>query len=167
MFRRLDDFLRAHEQLSQGTVRVLDALTDEILSQAVAPGHRTLRDMAWHITVSVPEMMNRTGLGMASIDHESAPPDSADAIREGYRKGSTELAEALGSNWTDATLEETDDMYGEQWSRGQTLTALVVHEVHHRGEMIVLLRQAGARVPGLYGPAKEEWSQFGMEPPAY
>jgi len=29
----------------------------------------------------------------------------------------------------------------------------------------VLMRQAGLRVPGVYGPAKEEWESYGMEPP--
>jgi hypothetical protein len=27
------------------------------------------------------------------------------------------------------------------------------------------MRQAGLRVPGVYGPAKEEWEDLGMEPP--
>lgn len=167
MFRTLEDFYGTYGYLTQGTQRLLEVLTDGNMYQAVAPGHRTLRDIAWHIVVSVPEMMNRTGLGMASVDHESTPPDSAQAIRDGYRRVSAELGDALRSKWTDKTLEETDDMYGEKWKRGQTLSALHAHEVHHRGEMVVLLRQAGATVPGLYGPAKEEWSQYGMEPPAY
>jgi hypothetical protein len=28
------------------------------------------------------------------------------------------------------------------------------------------MRQAGLRVPGVYGPALEEWSAYGMPPPA-
>lgn len=31
--------------------------------------------------------------------------------------------------------------------------------------MTVLMRQAGLTVPGIYGPAKEEWATFGMEAP--
>ena len=31
------------------------------------------------------------------------------------------------------------------------------------GQMTVLLRQAGSSVPGVMGPAKEEWTQMGME----
>jgi hypothetical protein len=30
----------------------------------------------------------------------------------------------------------------------------------------VLMRQAGVRVPGVYGPAREEWPEYGMQPPA-
>lgn len=31
--------------------------------------------------------------------------------------------------------------------------------------MTVLMRQAGLVVPGIYGPSKEEWANFGMESP--
>ena len=167
MFRKVDDFLKAYEYQVEGTNKVFALLDDANMKQTVVPGHRTLRDMAWHIVVTVPEMMNRTSLGMGSVDHESAPPDSPAAIQDGYRKVTKELMGALKAKWTDATLLETDDMYGETWVRGATLSALLLHEVHHRGEMIVLLRQAGAKVPGLYGPSQEEWSQYGTEPPAY
>ena len=31
--------------------------------------------------------------------------------------------------------------------------------------MTVLMRQAGLRVPGFYGPVREDWAQWGMEVP--
>jgi hypothetical protein len=31
--------------------------------------------------------------------------------------------------------------------------------------MTVLMRQAGLKVPGIYGPAKEEWSIYGAPVP--
>ena len=37
------------------------------------------------------------------------------------------------------------------------LMTLINHQNHHRGQMTVLMRQAGLTVPGVYGPAKEEW----------
>ena len=53
-------------------------------------------------------------------------------------------------------------MYGETWSRGMTLFYLILHQAHHRGQMEVLMRQAGLKVPGIYGPAREEWAAFGI-----
>ena len=64
--------------------------------------------------------------------------------------------------WTDATLEETREMYGENWTIGFTVAALIAHQAHHRGQMTVLMRQAGLAVPGVYGPAREEWAAMGM-----
>jgi uncharacterized damage-inducible protein DinB len=57
-------------------------------------------------------------------------------------------------------------MYGQTWARGETLQVLVVHQAHHRGQMTVLMRQAGLAVPGVYGPAREEWVGYGMSAPA-
>jgi uncharacterized damage-inducible protein DinB len=31
--------------------------------------------------------------------------------------------------------------------------------------MTVLMRQAGLAVPGVYGPAREEWAAYGMAAP--
>jgi uncharacterized damage-inducible protein DinB len=55
-------------------------------------------------------------------------------------------------------------MYGSTWRRGDILASLVHHQIHHRGQMTVLMRQAGLVVPGVYGPAREEWAAMGMPP---
>lgn len=167
MYRKVSDFLDAYEYLTDATTRIFEQLTDDNLEQAVAPGYRTLGDLAWHIVTTIPEMTNRAGLDLSAVDETSLPPDSAQKIRDGYATASAELVDAVKSQWTDGDLTKTDEMYGEEWPRGLTLSAVILHEVHHRGQMTVLLRQAGASVPGVYGPSKEEWEKMGMEPPAY
>ena len=81
---------------------------------------------------------------------------SAAAIRDAYVQAAASLLEQVGLHWTDETLKVKDEMYGESWARGLTLQALVFHEIHHRGAMTVLMRQAGLVVPGIYGPNREE-----------
>ena len=71
--------------------------------------------------------------------------------------------DAIASTWTDASLEEMRDMYGRPWKNGTTLRALISHQAHHRGQLTVLMRQAGLRVPGIYGPAREDWASMGMK----
>lgn len=46
------------------------------------------------------------------------------------------------------------------------LSLFIKHLIHHRGQMTVLMRQAGLKVPGVYGPSKEKWSQMGMDAPS-
>ena len=41
-------------------------------------------------------------------------------------------------------------------TRGMAVLVMLHHEIHHRGQMTVLMRQAGLPVPGVYGPAKDE-----------
>lgn len=165
MFRRVADFQRAWEMEREGTLKVLRALTDGSLSRAVTEDDRTLGRLAWHVATTPGEMMQRTGLHVAGPTHDAPVPGTAAAIVSAYETASASLAAAVASSWTDATLEVEDEMYGQRWARGSTLHALVVHQAHHRGQMTVLMRQAGLKVPGVYGPAREEWATMGMPPP--
>jgi uncharacterized damage-inducible protein DinB len=165
MFRRLADFQKSWSYESDATLKVLKALTDASLSQAVTPQGRTLGRLAWHITGSIPEMMNRTGLRVSGLVEGAPVPTSAAAIASAYEETSRSLVDELAARWTDASLDEKDEMYGETWKRGFTLAALLHHQVHHRGQMTVLMRQAGLKPPGIYGPAREDWSTMGVEAP--
>ena len=161
MYRRLDDFSKAWDGETDATLKVFRQLTDASLGQQVTADGRSLGFIAWHITASIAEMLNRTGLSVEGPVHEE-PPATAAAIVEAYGKAARSAAEQVRSRWTDATLDETREMYGEQWTVGFTLAALVGHQTHHRGQMTVLMRQAGLPVPGVYGPSREEWSAMGM-----
>lgn len=166
MFSSIEAFIREWESESAGTRRLLAALTDASLSQSVADGYRTLGRLAWHLTCSPHEMLVRTGLKLPAPGDEHVVPSSAAAIADAYAATSREVADAVRGQWQDADLVRTSDMYGEQWPNGMTLRVVISHEVHHRAQMTVLMRQAGLSVPGLYGPAREDWAAMGMEPPA-
>ncbi len=167
MFCKLDDFFKGYQSLVDGTKKIFAVIDLDSMCQNVAPGHRTLRGLAWHIVITVPEMMNQVGLGLSSLDQKALPPGSPDEVRAAYDKVTDELVAALKAQWTDDDLTKTDELYGETWPRGVTLKVLMDHEIHHRGQMTVLLRQAGLPVPGIYGPSKDEWANFGMELPPY
>jgi uncharacterized damage-inducible protein DinB len=166
MFRSLNDFYTVWNDESAVTQKVLAALTDASLSQAVSNDHRTLGRMAWHIAQTVPEMMTRTGLTVEGAEEHAPVPKAAKEIADAYARSAVSLPAQIRAKWSDASLDETDEMYGEKWTRSFTLRVLVLHQVHHRGQMSVLMRQAGVRVPSMYGPTKEEWAQWNMQPPA-
>jgi uncharacterized damage-inducible protein DinB len=150
----------------EATQKVLKHITTASMETAASPLHRTLGRIGWHITTSIPEMMARTGLNFPDFNVEAPVPASAKEIFGAYTTVSVRLLEQIKATWSDGSLSEEDDMYGQKWPRAKTLQALVFHQIHHRGQMTVLMRQAGLRVPGLYGPSLEEWSAFGMQPPA-
>lgn len=167
MYRRIEDFLKDWGEEVQATDSVFAALTDPALSQAVAAGHRNLGRMAWHIVGTIPEMMNRTGLKIGGPDPSSSAPSRVSTVRTAYSQAANSLVQEIKANWNDDTLGIVDEMYGPEtrWERGATLFALMMHQSHHRGQMTVLMRQAGLRPPSIYGPTLEEWDQFGMKPP--
>jgi uncharacterized damage-inducible protein DinB len=165
VYRTIEDFLAHWKEESEGAAKIYAALTDASLSQPVAEGHRTLGKIAWHVVTSIPEMMSKTGLPVTSAEEDGPMPATAAEIAAAYTAVAAELGAVLGERWTDADLEVEDEMYGMSWRRAYTIKALVEHQIHHVGQMTVLMRQAGLTVPGIYGPSQEEWAQLGMEPP--
>ena len=166
MYRTIEDFTNDWAHESESTLRLFANLTDESLGRRVAPDGRTLGFIAWHITICL-GMAAEAGLPYGiPVDPGSNPPARAAAIREAYEKGSADLVASLRAHWKDANLLETVQMYGMNWTRGYALLAMTKHQAHHRGQMTVLMRQAGLAVPGVYGPSREEWTAYGMPPPA-
>jgi uncharacterized damage-inducible protein DinB len=167
MYRTIADFLKDWEFESTSTLKILKALTPEALDQRVNPEGRSLSQLAWHITTSLTELLGEAGLAVEGSSHLLPPPEDINAIIEGYEAGSASLVKAVQKNWSDEKLGDPVTMYGMEWTYGTVLTSLITHQAHHRGQMTVLMRQAGLRVPGIYGPAREDWVTMGMEAPAW
>ena len=146
MLRKIEDFQKDWTYEAEMTGKVLQTLTDESLGQKVNADGRDLGFLGWHLTQTLGEMLALVGLKIDAPDHTAPRPNSAAEI---------------AANWTDETLFQTDEMYGDTWARGLTLFYLITHQAHHRGQMTVLMRQAGLPLPGIYGPSKEEWAAFG------
>ncbi len=155
MFSTLDDFLRLWQLESTRTARLMECLTDESLPRLIASGHRSLGDLAWHIVVSHRSILDKTGLTFEAATKDLPTPRNAAEICAKYVASAAGVGRAIETQWTNATLRIADDVYGVKWFRSQTLLALVSHEIHHRGQMTVLMRQAGLSLPATYGPSKD------------
>ena len=166
MFRTTGDFLTCWGEHVRDTEKVFQKLTDRALSQSMSKDQRTLGRLGWHIVLTSPTMMREARMPAKDPAGADVVPEHAAVILEGYRQMSEQLTLYVRTKMADGDLLEAVPMYGESWSRGQVLFAIMAHEIHHRGQMTVLMRQAGLAVPGVYGPAREEWSQFGMPEPA-
>jgi uncharacterized damage-inducible protein DinB len=162
MFHSIAEFTGAWRYESGNTLKIMQALADGSLGQKVTPEGRSLGRLAWHVVQTLGEMGGHAGLSVEGADEKTPQPATAAAIADAYKAGAASVENAVASAWTDADLPLEIDMYGEKWTRTMTLRALIQHEVHHRGQMTVLMRQAGLKVPGIYGPAREEWAAYGM-----
>lgn len=164
MFRSIEDFHKDWKNESDATLKIFQTVTDESLKQKVYAEGRTLGRLAWHITGTLGEMPQLAGLKFSvPTDKEPLPADIA-LIVNNYTLSAAAFSEAVKNQWNDAMLGEEVPMYGEQWKRGEVLSSIIRHQAHHRAQMTVLMRQAGLNVPGVYGPSKGEWKNYGMEP---
>ena len=164
MYTSISKFLKDWKYETDATVKMMSNITDESLNQKVTPEGRSLGFIEWHLAQTIPEMMGKTGLNLEGPGVDAPVPKSAKEIMDVFEKTANDLAEQVKKDWNDETLKKEDDMYGEKWERGMTLAALILHQAHHRGQMTVLMRQAGLRVTGVYGPSKEEWAAYGNGP---
>jgi uncharacterized damage-inducible protein DinB len=162
MYRKLEDFINDWTQESESTLKVFNNLTDESLTKKVNKNVRNAGKLAWHITTSIGEMAHRTGLTFKTMDEESVAPATVKEIVDTYKSTSDNIIAEIKEKWNDEKLLEENDMYGEKWAKGTTLKVLVSHQIHHRAQLTIVMRLNGLKVPGVYGPAKEEWVQYGL-----
>jgi uncharacterized damage-inducible protein DinB len=165
MYTSISEFIAEWDQESASTQKILDALTDASLQQKVSPEGRTLGAIAWHIVVSTPGMLTEFGVSIELINIDSPIPSSAKEVAETFLRVSADAANGVKQQWTDQSLTEMQNVFGMTMPKAVTLSLLIKHIIHHRGQLTVLMRQAGLKVPGVYGPSREEWSQMGMSAP--
>ena len=168
MFRHIRDFRTLFAQERDTTLKVFAAIPDAAAHQAVDAHHRDLRRMAWHLTETVFEMPGHMGLKVEGFPGEpmkTPPPASMAEIAKVY-KAVTDSLLAQAEPLNDMALAMTYPFYGQTWTGSSALYILVAHQTHHRGQMTVLMRQAGLKPPGCYGPIQEDWKAMGMEAPA-
>jgi uncharacterized damage-inducible protein DinB len=53
-------------------------------------------------------------------------------------------------------------MYGRPWIKGNVLGNFLLHQAHHRGQLSTIMRFADLKVPGVFGPSKDEWTTLGQ-----
>jgi uncharacterized damage-inducible protein DinB len=164
MYRTISDFTSDWKYESAATLKVLHSLTDASLHQKVSPDGRSLGFLGWHLVLTLIETGSKMGLQITGPAEDSEQPESASEIATAYDISAKSVAEVVRTTWSDASLDDKIDMYGEPWKRGFALASLVKHQIHHRAQMTVLMRQARLPVPGVYGPSREEWAKMGMPP---
>lgn len=69
----------------------------------------------------------------------------------------------VSQHWPDAALLEEVPRHGEEWAKEYVLWA-ILHQRHHRAQITVLMRQAGLKVSGIDGPAREERTHMNLPP---
>lgn len=165
MYVTIADFIREWNREATLTQKVLDGLTDDSLNQKVYQGGRTLGRIAWHITTNIPDYLTLFGLNVNKVENAKNVPSSAKEIAATFKSVSEEAAQAIEQQWKDDTLSQIQKAFGREETNAQILMGLIKHIIHHRGQLTVLIRQAGLKPFGVYGPSKEDWVHLGVENP--
>jgi uncharacterized damage-inducible protein DinB len=162
MYRKIEDFITDWKYERASTIKMLKNISNRELNKKNNENVRTIAVLSWHITITLNEMLNKAGLNVSGPDEHSKPPLSVEEIIFAYENSSASVIKEVSTKWNDDSLLEEVNMYGENWKKGVVLSVLIKHQAHHRGQLTILMRQAGLIVPGVYGPSKEEWINLNM-----
>lgn len=158
--RLLDRYEREHAI----TEKVLKAYPPEEKNLRPHPSCRTARELAWVFWAE--RMLGQAVYHdkfkemLASGDGPPPPPDSWSEILAAIAKAHRELGDVLRAA-SEEDLEKpvlffTGPGRLEGIPRIQFVHFLLDDEIHHRGQFSIYLRCAGAKVPSIYGPSKDE-----------
>ena len=154
LYRTVNDFITDWSVAAEGTLRVLQSLTDEKLDQAIVEEHSTLGWLGWHLATSPAFFAGLVGLNVKNAEKKEQV--KVIDIVEAYKNIVEAVKNEAEYNLTDEKMVEKIESFAGETTRGTLLRKLIDHQTHHRGQMTVLLRQAGLSVPGVMGPTKEE-----------
>ena len=153
-----DQLLEVWEDENARTLRVLRAVPEGRMDLRAGKKGWRMGDLCWHIVTAERWFCtSAVGLKVSGPDPvpKERPPATVAAMADARVKSHRRLAAAVkrrGDRWLAATI----DLYGLKRTRGQVLDLMLKHEAHHRGQLSVYLRLAGAKVPSIYGPSADD-----------
>jgi uncharacterized damage-inducible protein DinB len=160
----LQTFLDLWDAEAKKTLGLLRALPAGQYDFRPDPGGRSLGELAWHLAEADAHVT--FGIEQGRFERGTKPPGierprSVDALAPGYEHVHADAAtrvRRLGLEDLGRTLTYFD---GKTRSvRDLLWSAMLFHNIHHRGQLSVLCRLAGGTAPGMYGPNREEMARL-------
>jgi uncharacterized damage-inducible protein DinB len=155
----LNRFRTVWEMEAQLTTKLLEALPTTQYDFRPAPGYRSLGEMAWHLAEI--EGYTSYGITKGAVTFQEAPPNikrprEVGLLAPGYRRVHEEAVARL-ADLTDAQLDGEMAFADRRMAvRDMLWGAILMHLIHHRGQLSLMCRMAGGTPPGIYGPNREE-----------
>jgi uncharacterized damage-inducible protein DinB len=157
-----ETLLQELEQEAQATRRVLERVPDAHLDWRPHPKSYSLGQLALHVAQipgSVASLAMQSPATPPSFEQKRAESsrDLVPALQESINLAKSKIGDA-----SDETMMETWRLVaGERellaMPRGAFLRAIMLnHWYHHRGQLLVYLRQLNVPVPSVYGPTADE-----------
>ncbi len=156
----VEEFIGVWEHEAEKTVGLLRALPASKYDFRPDPDGRSLGELAWHLAEG--DGYTTYGIELGVFTPEMRPPGI-----ERPRKVE-ELAPGYERIHRDA-VARVRKLSPAEFDRGMTFfttpattvrdllwNKMLLHNIHHRGQLVLMCRLAGGRPTGLYGPTREE-----------
>ena len=158
MVSALNEFHAYHGRVHARTERLLPLIPADALEWSPAPGKFSFGDLIRHLAASERYMFVETAVGASNRypGHGRDLADGTDAVMAYYRRCHEEALALLAELTPQAFEGRCTTPAGASLRVWKWLRAMLEHEVHHRGQLYLMLGQIGVVTPPLYGLTSEQ-----------
>jgi uncharacterized damage-inducible protein DinB len=161
LMKARDTFLQMWEREFQTTCRVFKAFPADRLDVKPHERSRSVRDLAWQCVGDerVIGMVVEGKNDLRNVPKGPPLPETMDEILAEYEnvhRDSYAKVSRLSEEEFDRAITFTTFAGSGQLEQPEVLWGNLLDQVHHRGQLTVYLRQAGGKVPSIYGPSGDE-----------
>ena len=155
----LERFMEIWDREAAKTAKLLSALPEDQYDFRPDPDGRSLGELAWHL--AEPEGHGPFAIERGGFSRDAKPSglERPHAVRELAPAFERVHGEAL-ERVKKLTIEDLDRSI--PFFNGQPISVrdvlwdfVLLHGIHHRGQLSMMARQAGGRPVSLYGPTRE------------
>lgn len=156
--REVGSFLPYYEGVRGRTRRVVECVPPDALEWRHAPGRFSCGDLVRHIAGTERFMFaeNLRGRPSAYPGHDRTLADGFAAVLAYFDRLHRESMEIIGSLSAADLARKCTTPAGIEITTWKWLRAMVEHEIHHRGQIYVILGMLGVATPPLYGLTESE-----------
>lgn len=151
-------FLKYYENIRTRTTRVVDCIPPDSIEWSHHEDKFTLGDLVRHLAGTERYMFAENVRGNPSSypGHDRELADGYEAVKKYFAELHAEAMEIFGALDDEALNRKCTTPAGIPMTTWKWLRAMVEHEVHHRGQIYLMLGMLGVETPPLYGLTEEE-----------
>lgn len=158
-------FLRIWEREAKTTQKVMHAFPPESLGFKPHERSRSIRDLAWQCVIDerVIEKILDGANDLRNAPPSPPPPEKMEEIAAAHEAAHRNASDKMRRPETEFSQKVTVTTRGGsiQLEQAETIWDNLLDQIHHRGQLTIYLRQAGGKVPSIYGPSGDEGMSFG------
>lgn len=151
-------FLKYFENIRSRTTRVIDCIPPDQFEWRPRPDAWSFADLVRHIAATERYMFGENVQGKPSRypGHGPELADGHDGVLDYYRRMHDETVQILSALSADDMQRKVSTPGGIEITCWKWLRGMIEHEVHHRGQIYLMLKMIGVPTPPLYGLTSEQ-----------
>lgn len=162
--KTIDGFLDYYQKTKDATRRLINVIPPDQLDFAYLSGKFTVADLIRHIAAIERHVFAEIALGNppAYKGCGAELAEGYDEIVAYFNRMSAESVAIFKSLKAKDLTRKVTTMNGTETDLGSFLSALFVHEIHHRGALYIYLNMIGVKTPPVFGITEEQVKQFSI-----